>query len=82
MFCVCVYICESASFVCVCVTMGVWCVCGLCVHALRINEKVALMVDLTDFQLLLYDQSHGLQQTFPRAGDGLHSQAKVRLGPS
>ena len=46
------------------------------------NEKVALMVDLTDFQLLLYDQSHGLQQTFPSAGDGLHSQAKVRLGPS
>ena len=58
-------------------------VCGLCVRALRgMNEKLTLMVGLTDFQLLLYDQSHGLQQTFPGAGDGLHSQAKVRLGPS
>ena len=66
----CVFMFMFAFCMCVCV-----CVC-VCVHG-GMNEK---FTRLTDFQLLLCDQSHGLHQPFPRAGDGLHSQAKVRLG--
>ena len=62
--CVFMFTFAFCMFVCVCVHGGM-------------NEK---FTRLTDFQLLLCDQSHGLHQPFPRAGDGLHSQAKVRLG--